>query len=50
MLSVAPSYTPGSKYEYSNAGYMIVGAVLEKISGKTWELLMREDLLQKLQM
>lgn len=27
----------GSKFSYSNLGYVIAGAVLERLSGKTWE-------------
>jgi CubicO group peptidase (beta-lactamase class C family) len=45
-----PSYPPGSKYQYSNVGYVMVGAVLEKISGKSWEQLMEAELFRPLGM
>ncbi len=33
---------PGSAFVYSNLGYTIAGAMLERVSGKTWEELMTE--------
>ena len=35
----------GSKFDYSNLGYVIAGAVLERISGKTWEELITERII-----
>lgn len=45
----SPAHTPGT-FHYSNNGYMLIGAVLEKISGKSWEDLMRERLFVPLRM
>lgn len=50
MLSSPPSHPPGSTFEYSNAGYIIVGAVLERVTGKAWEVLMREHVFGPLGM
>ncbi len=47
-LSRAPKFGPGTKYSYSNLGYILVGAVIEKITGHTWEHVVRERLLQPL--
>lgn len=33
---------PGEKFTYSNLGYVVVGAMLERIGGKTWEELVTE--------
>jgi CubicO group peptidase (beta-lactamase class C family) len=33
---------PGSKFEYSNTGYVFIGALLERLTGKTWEELVVE--------
>jgi D-alanyl-D-alanine carboxypeptidase len=41
---------PGSKFIYSNIGYMILGHILEKISGKSWEQLIQEKLFSPLGM
>ncbi len=39
---------PGAKYWYSNVGYILAGAVLEHLTGRPWEALMRERLFQPL--
>lgn len=44
ILSRPAENLPGSKYSYSNASYIIVGTMLEKISGKSWEELMRKKI------
>jgi CubicO group peptidase (beta-lactamase class C family) len=36
------SSRPGTKFEYSNLGYVLAGAVAERVGGKPWEELMRE--------
>jgi CubicO group peptidase (beta-lactamase class C family) len=33
---------PGSRYEYSNLGYVLAGAIVDRIGGRSWEALMRE--------
>ncbi|MCF7731316.1 MAG: beta-lactamase family protein [Akkermansiaceae bacterium] len=44
VLQDPPQAAPGSKMIYSNQGYSVVGAMLEKISGKPWETLITERL------
>ncbi len=39
---------PGQVIHYSNSGYLIVGSILEKISGQTYESLRAEKLFQPL--
>lgn len=39
------TYEPGAKYEYSNFGYSLLGRIIEKASGKTYENYVREDIL-----
>ena len=36
-LARKPQSKPGTKFLYSNVGYMIAGAVVEKITGESWE-------------
>lgn len=50
MLGTVPASAPGSRYEYSNANYMIVGAVLERVSGMTWEAAIQKELFRPLKM
>jgi CubicO group peptidase (beta-lactamase class C family) len=38
LLTNPPAYPVGS-FHYSNAGFVLVGAILERISGKPWEQL-----------
>lgn len=45
-----PAAGPIGKYLYSNLSYMIAGAMAERVTGKTWEALMRERLFQPLDM
>src|SRR6266404_6064448 len=47
-LSRPPGIPPDTKYWYSNVGYVLVGAVLEQLTGRAWEELMRERLFQPL--
>ena len=47
-LSRPPKIPPGTKYWYSNEGYILAGAVLEHLTGRAWEDLMRERLFQPL--
>jgi len=45
----SPAHAPGT-YLYSNTGYVVVGAILEKIGVRPWEDLMRERLFKPLGM
>lgn len=49
-LAKPPLHAPGSKYLYSNLGYIIAGAVVEKITGQSWERAMSSQLFEPLQM
>jgi len=49
-LTQPPAYRPGTKYQYSNAGYGIVGAVLEQLTDTPFETLMRTRLFEPLGM
>jgi len=47
-LSRPPRIPPDTKFYYSNVGYVLAGAVLEQLTGRAWEELMRERLFQPL--
>ena len=41
---------PGEKWAYSNCGYLLLGLVLEQVTGESYEKLLQERLLDPLQM
>jgi CubicO group peptidase (beta-lactamase class C family) len=41
---------PGTSWAYSNTGYFILGAVIEEITGKTYEQNLQENILTPLEM
>lgn len=43
-------FTPGSKFSYSNSGYVLLGYIIEKASGIPYEKLMRQVVFQPLGM
>jgi CubicO group peptidase (beta-lactamase class C family) len=43
-------FQPGEKYAYSNTGYILLGSIAEKVSGKDFHELCRERIFQKLGM
>src|SRR5262245_38420614 len=47
-LSRPPRIPPDTRFYYSNVGYVLAGAVLEQLTGRAWEELMRERLFQPL--
>ena len=50
VLASPPEAAPGTKMIYSNQGYAIVGAMLEKITGRDYETLITEKLFKPLHM
>lgn len=43
-------FTPGSKYSYSNSGYLLLGYIIEKVTGKSYFQVVRERIFQPLHM
>jgi CubicO group peptidase (beta-lactamase class C family) len=50
VVTKPPAAPSGTKYIYSNAGYAIAGAILERVAAKPWEELLRERLFKPLGM
>lgn len=50
VLHDKPKAPPGTRFQYSNDGYTIAGAICEQVTGKPWEDLMRELLFRPLGM
>jgi CubicO group peptidase (beta-lactamase class C family) len=43
-------FEPGSKFHYDNSGYFLLGAILEKVTGKSYEELLQERIFGPLGM
>jgi CubicO group peptidase (beta-lactamase class C family) len=43
-------FKPGERFEYSNSAYVLLGAIIEKVTGKTYEQALRENILTPLKM
>ena len=41
-----PKYEPGSRWEYSNYGFLLLGLIVEKASGQDYYAYVREHILQ----
>jgi CubicO group peptidase (beta-lactamase class C family) len=49
-LAKQPQSAPGSTFAYSNLGYIIAAAVVEKVTGKPWESEIADEVFHPLQM
>lgn len=45
-----PDFEPGAKWNYSNSGYSILGYIIEKVTGKPYEKVVRERIFTPLGM
>jgi CubicO group peptidase (beta-lactamase class C family) len=43
-------FTPGEKFAYSNSGYFLLGVIIEKVTGKSYEENLQEKIFQPLNM
>ncbi len=43
-------FPPGTRYEYSNSNYFLLGYIIEKITGKTYQQYLEENFFQPLNM
>lgn len=43
-------FTPGEKFAYSNSGYFVLGAIIEKVSGKSYADFLQENIFTPLGM
>ncbi|WP_276372180.1 serine hydrolase [Chryseolinea sp. H1M3-3] len=43
-------FKPGERFAYSNSGYLLLGYIIEKVTGKSYEQVLRENILTPLKM
>jgi CubicO group peptidase (beta-lactamase class C family) len=43
-------FEPGSKYSYSNSGYFLLGVIIEKVTGKSYADVLKENILAPAQL
>lgn len=48
IVKTAPDFEPGTKHSYSNSGYQILGLILEKVTGKTYNEILAERITSKI--
>jgi CubicO group peptidase (beta-lactamase class C family) len=49
-MDSALAFPPGSRYLYSSWGYFTLGYIIEKVTGKSYEQVMKEEIFNKLDM
>jgi len=49
-IDAALAFEPGSRYAYSSWGYFTAGYIMERVTGKSYSQLMKEDIFNKLRM
>ncbi|WP_046369667.1 serine hydrolase domain-containing protein [Flavihumibacter petaseus] len=47
FMDSALAFPPGSRYAYSSWGYFTLGCIMERVTGKSYAQLMKEDLFDK---
>lgn len=43
-------FTPGKQFSYNNSGYILLGAIIEKVSGQTYEAFIQQNIFNPLGM
>lgn len=43
-------FEPGTKWDYDNSGYVLLGAIIEKVSGKSYERFVEDEIFKPLGM
>jgi len=47
FINDAPTFSPGAKWSYSNVGFMVLGAIIEKVSGQNYFAYVKENIFRR---
>ena len=50
IKSQPPDFSPGKRYSYNNSGYYLLGLIIEGVTGKPYETVVREMIFEPLNM
>ncbi len=50
LLSSKPEHPPGTKFHYSNSGYVLAGHIAERVGKESWEAMMKRYIFDPLKM
>jgi len=48
IAKVKPHFEPGAKQQYSNGGFLLLGYIVEKITGKTYQAALNQRIINKI--
>lgn len=48
IVNTPPDFEPDTKSQYSNSGYFVLGLIIEKVTGKSYEQVLREKITSKI--
>ncbi|WP_158561324.1 serine hydrolase [Emticicia sp. C21] len=48
IVKATPEFEPDSKHSYSNSGYQVLGFIIEKVTGKSYEAALNERIISKI--
>ena len=48
IVKATPDFEPDAKHSYSNSGYLLLGLILEKVTGKPYEEALKERITSKI--
>lgn len=48
IVNTPPDFEPGTKHAYSNSGYLLLGLILEKITGKSYSENLQERIITRI--
>jgi CubicO group peptidase (beta-lactamase class C family) len=47
FIKDAPAFPPGAKWSYSNAGFMVLGAIIERVAGQSYFAYVKENVFRR---